>query len=348
MDTTGVRVTTVAVGFVVAFGVILLVLSAVGVRATASAVATANSIGLIAVLAAVVLWAGAWTYTFSIVLHILDVDHGPIGAVLMFGDVLFANSVAPSTYLGGEPLAAFFLTRHTGRDYETSFATVSSVDLLNYAPMLPLAGIGVVYITVTAALGRRVEFALLAVVAVFGFILGGIVLGWQYRRRAIVGTARLFGGLSTRVSAVVPGIRAVSVDRLYDRLELFVEEVERVTADRRNLKRALVSSTAGWLCLSLALWLAVYAVGYKIPPEIALFIVPLGATTNVLPLPGGLGTVESVFILLLVATAGVPAVEAAAATLLYRAATYWLPLFFGVGTVAVSYSPWLERPRDRS
>ncbi|WP_440766954.1 lysylphosphatidylglycerol synthase transmembrane domain-containing protein [Natronorubrum sp. DTA7] len=340
MSTAGVRTTTIALGFVIAFGLVLLVLSAVGVRETAAALAAANGVGLAGLLVAAVCWAGAWTYTFSIVLRILDVEHGPVGAVLMFGDVLFANSVAPSTYLGGEPLAAFFLTRHTGRDYETSFATVSSVDLLNYTPMLPLAGIGVVYVTVTAALGRRVELALLAVVAVFGLLVGGVALGWRHRRRAIAAAATFFGGASARISALVPGVRAVSPARLHERFELFVEEVERVTADRRNLKRALVASTVGWCCLALALWLAAYAVGYAIPPELALFIVPIGAATNVLPFPGGLGTLEAVFILLLVATAGVPVVEATAATLLYRAGTYWLPLLFGLGTVMASYSPW--------
>ncbi len=140
-------------------------------------------------------------------------------------------------------------------------------------------------------------------------------------------------------------MRAVSVDRLRERLERFVDEVERVSADRRGVKRALGYSTAGWLCLSLALWLAVYAVGYEIPPELALFVVPIGAATNVLPFPGGLGTLEAVFILLLVATAGVPAVEAAAATLLYRAATYWLPLLFGLGAVVVSNAS--TRPNRR-
>ncbi|MFC6764765.1 lysylphosphatidylglycerol synthase domain-containing protein [Natrinema soli] len=68
----------------------------------------------------------------------------------------------------------------------------------------------------------------------------------------------------------------------------------------------------------------------------------LGAITNVLPLPSGLGSVESVFILLLVSTAGMPAPEAPAATFLYQAATYWFPLLFRVGTVTVLQPIWMQ------
>ncbi|MEY7851957.1 YbhN family protein [Natrarchaeobius sp. A-rgal3] len=335
MSVVGLRRTTVAVWFVVATGLLILILFTVGVRETGAAIVATNRTVLVAMFAIVVLWAGAWSRTLSIVLSILDVEHGPIDVVLLFGDVLFANSVAPSTYLGGEPLAAYLLTRHTGTDYETSFATVSSVDLLNYAPMVPLAGIGLLYVTATATLGRRFELALTAVCTAFGVLVVGVVYGWGHRRRIVDGVAVTVGRISVGTAAITPGVRAVSTRRLERRLGLFVDEIEHVSTDRRNLKRGLAYSTAGWLLLSVALWLAIYAVGYTVPPEIVLFVVPLGAITNILPLPGGLGSVESVFIVLLVATAAVPAPEATAATLLYRAATYWLPLLFGVGTVTV-------------
>ncbi|WP_459889108.1 hypothetical protein [Halostagnicola bangensis] len=50
----------------------------------------------------------------------------------------------------------------------------------------------------------------------------------------------------------------------------------------------------------------------------------------------GWGSVESVFIALLVAATTVPVPEATAATLLYRATTYWLPLCFGACAVIAS------------
>ncbi|XVH33361.1 lysylphosphatidylglycerol synthase transmembrane domain-containing protein (plasmid) [Haloferacaceae archaeon DSL9] len=335
MPVVGIRKTTVAIGFVLAVGLLAVILSAVGFRDTIAAIAAANRFILASILAVVALWAVAWSQTLSLVLSILDVKHSPSDSLFLFGNILFANSVAPSTYLGGEPLAAFLLTRHTGSGYETSFATVSSVDLLNYSPMVPLAGVGVFYFVATAALGRRIELALAAVFAVFALFMVGIAYGWKQRTRIVERAVILISGISAKMSAIVPGARSVSPGTLERRLNVFIDEIEHVTADRSSLKRGLAYSASGWLLLSVALWLAVYAVGYTLPPEIALFVVPVGAITNLLPLPGGLGSVESVFILLLVTTAGVPAPEATAATLLYRAATYWLPLLFGIGTVAV-------------
>lgn len=101
------------------------------------------------------------TRDFSTVLEILDIEHRLIQGIRMFGDILFANSIAPSTYLGGEPLAAYLLSRHSGINFENSLATVSSTDMLNYAPMVPLAGIGLLYFTTTAALGRHLELILI-------------------------------------------------------------------------------------------------------------------------------------------------------------------------------------------
>ncbi|GAB7019921.1 hypothetical protein JCM18750_27820 [Halostagnicola bangensis] len=69
---------------------------------------TANRTVLVGVLLAVVCWVGAWSVTLSLVLQILDVEYGVADGILLFGNLLFANSIAPSTYLGGEPLPRFY------------------------------------------------------------------------------------------------------------------------------------------------------------------------------------------------------------------------------------------------
>lgn len=236
---------TVAIGFVVAVGLLLLVLSVVGFQETLATIAAANRESLALILVAVALWDSAWSRTLSLVLSVLDVEHGPLETVLPFGEILFVNSVAPSTYPRGEPLAAFLLARHTGSDYETTFATVSTVDLLNYVPMLPLAGIGFLYVATTAALGRRIELVLAAVVILFETVFRSIGYGRRYRRPVLTVAAGTVGRVSRVISSVVPGVRAVSPVTLYRRLELFVSEVERVSADQRAVGRALGYSTAG-------------------------------------------------------------------------------------------------------
>lgn len=345
MNATSVRLTTVAVGFAVAAVVLTGMLALVGFEATFAAVAAADRLVLASLLVVVACWFGVWAYTLSVVLGILGVEHTPVDAVVLFGNVVFANSVAPSTYLGGEPLAALLLSRYTGRDYETGFAAVASVDLLNYAPMLPLAGIGLLYVVTTAVVGRTVELALAFVFLVLLALVATVVVGWRRRDRLLAVAAVVLGGLSQKMDAVVPGVHAVSPATFERRLGRFAANVERVSGDHYSLGLSLVYSTAGWALLSGVLWLALYAIGHAVEPEVVLFVVPLGAVSNVLPLPGGLGSVEPVFVVLLVAMTGITAPDATAATLLYRSGTYWLPLLFGVVTVAVAHVP-VPRPTN--
>lgn len=338
MPSQSVGLATVVGGFAAAIGLLAAVLAVVGLERTLSVLAGADRLGLAALLCAVALWAVAWSYTLSIVLDVLGVAHGPADAGLLFGNLVFANSVAPSTYLGGEPLAAFLISRRAGTGYETGFAAVTSTDLLNYAPMVPLAGVGLLYVTTTAVVGGRTELALLAVFAALLALIAVVVVGWRRRDRAAVVLAAAIGGLSIRTSGVVPGVRPVRPAALEVRIGRFVREVESVADDRSTLALGLGYSALGWLSLSAALWFALYAVGHAVTPSIVIFAVPIAAVSNVLPVPGGIGGVESVLIVLLVAAAGVPAPAAAAATLLYRGGTYWLPLAAGGGTVILAHA----------
>mgnify|MGYP000353097465 CR=1 FL=1 len=66
-----------------------------------------------------------------------------------------------------------------------------------------------------------------------------------------------------------------------------------------------------------------------------LVVLPVASIAGVFPLPGGLGGVETAFILLLVSTTGVATTTATAAVVIYRGVTYWLPMLAGGGVVAV-------------
>ena len=66
----------------------------------------------------------------------------------------------------------------------------------------------------------------------------------------------------------------------------------------------------------------------------AMLAIPLGSVAGVTPLPGGLGGIEAVLIFVLTPVTSVGAGTVAAAVLLHRAATYWLPLLLGGGSVA--------------
>ena len=117
-------------------------------------------------------------------------------------------------------------------------------------------------------------------------------------------------------------------------METFFTAIERIGSTRRQLLIALGFSTLGWLCQTVALWLAFHAVGTSVPLLQLFFVIPIGVIAGLTPLPGGLGGVESVLITLLIAI-GVTAATAASAVIIFRGFMYLLPTVLGGSVVTV-------------
>jgi uncharacterized protein (TIRG00374 family) len=115
----------------------------------------------------------------------------------------------------------------------------------------------------------------------------------------------------------------------------FYRDLGRLSDQPRQLAVALAFSTAGWSCLVGSLWLSLFSLGYSVPVPALLVVIPLGAVASIAPLPGGLGGIEAVLVLLLVPTTGVPAAAAGAAVLVHRTGVYWLPVVLGGLSAAV-------------
>lgn len=106
-------------------------------------------------------------------------------------------------------------------------------------------------------------------------------------------------------------------------------EIDRLACERRQLGICLCFSALGWLVLSVAFWLSLYAVSDPVTVAVPLLVVPLSMTGNVLPLPGGVGGVEALLVALTVGTAPISLPSATAAALVYRGATLGLAVLLG-------------------
>ncbi len=108
--------------------------------------------------------------------------------------------------------------------------------------------------------------------------------------------------------------------------------------DQRNQVRAVLGAhlreavllTAGRLALDLlCLYASLRAAGSSADPAVILVVFAVAGVIGLVPItPGGLGLVEAGLTGLL-ALAGVPTGRALLATLTYRLASYWLPIFAG-------------------
>ena len=325
---------------VVAFAGALLVLAAivwlVGVEDVVAALAMADPLVLLATVGVAGLWLVAWGLTLYSVLAAVGTPVGVGKAVVLYAAAVFANNVTPFGQAGGEPVTALLITSATDGEYETGLAAIASVDTLNFVPSVALSVVGFAWVLASAVeLTRNLVVAAVGVVVLVLALPVGAYVGWRYRYEVEAVVVRAITPLIRGVARVVPRATPPTPALIERRIEGFFTAIDRVAADRETLLTALAFSALGWLGLCTALWLSVFALGYVVPFPAVLVVVPLGSIAGMTPLPGGLGGVEVAFASLLYATTAVPFAAATAAVLVYRGATYWIPIVAGGGAAAL-------------
>jgi len=318
-------------GFAVALLILAGLVYVVGIGDVLAAIASADVGVLLVVLLAVGGWIGAWSGSLYLTARVFGVRPRVVPTVLVYAHMMFLDNVVPFSSIGADAFAAVAVSRTLATDYETSLALVVTVDFVNFLPAVAFGTAGLGYLVVTGALGATVETLALTLGAVLVALAVVGSLAWTYRgragRTAAAATAAVLAPLETHLPRVAPPDPA-DVER---RVDALVANVESMIADRRVLLLVVGLATAGWALLAATLWLSLFAIGYAIPVSVALLIVSLVTVVELVPLPGGVGTAESLFVLLLVGTTGVPPAAATAGILVHRAATYWLPVVLGGG-----------------
>jgi uncharacterized protein (TIRG00374 family) len=322
---------------IVGFGGALVVLGAlfwfVGIGDVLAVLADARTSVLIGIALVAIVWLSAWGLSLRTVLKTLGATITAPTAVLVYAAATFANNVTPFGQAGGEPISALLISRASRSEYETGLAAIASVDAVNFVPSTMLALVGMGYFAATITLGRRLEFAAAAVVAIAITLPVGAFLGWRHRYEIEEAAVDVLTPLLQTVSRVVPRTSPPEADALAARIEGFFTAVDRVAGDREALALALGFSTLGWVGLATSLWLSLFALEVTAPFAVVLVAIPIGAIAGITPLPGGLAGVEAVLVALLVAF-GIDLVTATAAVTIHRGATYVLPTVVGGGTAA--------------
>jgi len=327
----------VLAGFGGAALVLVALLWFVGVDDVLSRLAKAPPGVLALIVLAATCWLGSWALALRAVLASLGLSVSRARSFVVFAAATFANNVTPFGQAGGEPVSALFISREADTEYETALAAIASVDGLNFVPSIAFASLAVGYYAVTIAFNDRLVFVATAVGALAVALAVGAVVGWQNRyaieNTVVHGVAPVIG----RVTGFLPVVSRLRVTVVERRIEGFFHAIERVATDRRNLASALSLSALGWAFSIASLSLSLFAVsdaGTLALVPAAMLAIPLGSVAGVTPLPGGLGGIEAVLIFVLTPVTSVGAGTVAAAVLLHRAATYWLPLLLGGGSVA--------------
>ena len=325
----------VLVGALGAVVVLAALFSLVGPAAVVETLSAADPRLVAVVVGFALCWLTAWGLMLRAVLASLSVEVPTHTAVVVYVGAVFANNVTPFGQAGGEPVAALLISKVSDCRYETGLAGIASVDVLNVVPSLSLVLVGVGYYATTAAVGDRLVTAVTSAVVVIGTVVAVLVLAWRRRETLVKRLPAVIAPIAGRLARGRSDADTLEAG-ITERLERFFADVERVGTDRRQLSVVVGLSLLGWLAQAVALTAAFAAVGHPIAPHVVVFAIPLANLAGATPLPGGLGGIEAAYVGLLVPTTGVAAATVTAAVLVFRGATYWMPVVLG-GIVTATF-----------
>jgi len=333
------------VGFVVGVGILLVLLAVVGVGDVLTAVSTLDPSLLVALLGVAVLWMATWSGSLYLTSRTFGMNITPLDSFLVYVHMMFLDNVVPFSSISADPFAALAVATATDSEYETSLATVITVDFLNFVPAPVFGIVGLVYLFVGGSVDETMRPLTLSLVALLvGLSIAGY-LGWRYRYRIGAVGAKIVA-ITSRAGNFFPHVSPLSESDVDRRLEDMITHLETMASDRRTLLAVLALATSGWGLLAATLWLSLYAVGHEIPVSLALFLVPLVTVLELLPLPGGMGGYESAFVALLVALGGISPPLATAGILVHRGTTYWLPVVLGGSVIPFIFRRWENHDAD--
>jgi uncharacterized protein (TIRG00374 family) len=247
----------------------------------------------------------------------------PVATAQLAGNA-FSRIVPGGAAAGGA--MQFDILRQAGIGTAWAATSVTAVSLISTATLLGLPVISIVSILITGASVERNLFRVgsIAVVVCLGAMAGGAVLLFADRPLFWLG-------------ALIQRAR----NRIWRKREPMVGLPDRLVDERDLIRRvlgagwwqALLFSAGNWLLDLTALLIALAAVGAQPRASVVLLAYVVAAFLGMIPItPGGLGFVEAGLVGTL-SLAGIGTDQALLATLVYRLASYWMP----IPTGAVAY-----------
>ena len=239
---------------------------------------------------------------------------------------LAVNNITPSGRGGGEPVRAYLLAKEGNYKFEDTFASVIADRSFDTFPFLILSIITIIGIITTFSLDPTVLAIL--VICVVGITAAVAVLIYVCINEA-------FGVKIT--SWVIKIVRRFykkydenTEKRIIEAVISFQSTMNLLLRNRNILLYALPLSFVIWIFEILRVYAVFLAFGASISPIIIGELFIIASLVGMVPLlPGGLGAVDGIMILLY-SGAGVTASISAAATLVERVISFWMSTFIGL------------------
>jgi hypothetical protein len=267
---------------------------------------------------------GFWTQRWAINVGAVDISikKRHLFPMLMVG--LAINNLTPSARGGGEPIRGYMLSKYSRTSFEKSFATVIADRGLDTFPFVVLAIITIIAAVLYLNLPNWVVYSLIFAVILL-LVIFFVAIYMSLNEKAgekitlwIVGIVKIFykkDNLENRAINAISG---------------FQNSMRIMIKDKNVLTYGLAISFIIWLFEILRVYIVFSAFGVDVSLIIIAEVFIISSLLGLVPLlPGGLGAVDGIMIILFSA-AGVPPSISAAATLVERLISFWMTSIIGM------------------
>ena len=268
-----------------------------------------------------------YTLRWQILNNLADMN---VGIKKLFPMVLVGlavNNITPSGRGGGEPVRAYILSQDNDKyRFEETFATVVADRALDTFPFVVLAAVTI------ASMALFFDFPIwliaVMIVAVIGIVavlviliymcinpsFGGRVEGW------IIGLVRRFYKKNSEKLEA----------QIHDAIFGFQDTMKILISNKKGLILTISLSFIIWISEIVRVYLVFLAFGANVNLIVIGEVFILACLVGMIPLlPGGIGAIDSVMIVFYSA-AGISASVSAAATVVERLISYWMPTIIGM------------------
>lgn len=267
-----------------------------------------------------------YSLRWKILNGLADMDVGIKKLIPMVLVGLAVNNITPSGRGGGEPVRAYLLSREENYPMQETFATVVADRALDTFPFVVLA------ILTIAGMAFSFHFDLwlivLMVAAVIGIVaililiiymcinpsFGKRVDGW------IIGLVRRFYKKNSEELE----------EKIHGVIEGFQDTMKMVISDKKVMYYAIPLSFLIWVVEIIRVYFVFLAFGANVNLIVIGEVFILASLAGMIPLlPGGLGAVDGIMIIFYSAAGITPSISAAA-TVIERLISFWMPTILGM------------------
>ncbi len=311
---------------VVGVAVLGLMVLIIGPENIESAIQQSNpwylALAIVIQLVTYVLWTERWKITTTSV--DISIKRRHLLPMLMVGMAI--NNLTPSARGGGEPVRAYILGKYSRSPTENAFATVIADRGLDTFPFIALAVLTIITAILYISLPQWMVITLIICLAVLIviFIVGVYMcVNREFGDKTIRWFLRIVNRISSNWHDKIE-------HRAINAVGGFQDSMKGMINDRKVLLYGIPLSFLIWGLEILRVYVVFLALNINAPIGIIAVVFVISTLIGMIPLlPGGLGAVDGMMILLY-SYAGISPSISAAATIVERLISYWMTSIIGV------------------